>query len=132
MTSKDKANRTIDTGGGAYIEGNVTTGGGDFVGRDKITQQAGASLEGLAQLMAEMRAALPQTQMSDDTREAIEGEFTAVETQLAKPAPKKFLVLPKLEGIVKVLTGAVAAGEAVQKLLPMAQQAMQWAQQVLK
>ncbi len=28
--------RQINTGGGAYIEGNVNTGGGDFVGRDKI------------------------------------------------------------------------------------------------
>ncbi|MBN1148177.1 MAG: tetratricopeptide repeat protein [Anaerolineales bacterium] len=28
----------IDTGGGAYVDGNVSTGGGDFVGRDKIGQ----------------------------------------------------------------------------------------------
>jgi len=27
----------IDTGGGAYVDGNVETGGGDFVGRDRIT-----------------------------------------------------------------------------------------------
>ncbi|MBU0510561.1 MAG: hypothetical protein KJ638_02520 [Chloroflexi bacterium] len=26
----------IDTGGGAYTEGDVDTGGGDFIGRDKI------------------------------------------------------------------------------------------------
>jgi tetratricopeptide (TPR) repeat protein len=26
----------VDTGGGAYVEGGVDTGGGDFVGRDKI------------------------------------------------------------------------------------------------
>ncbi len=31
-------NRHIDTEGGAYIEGNVDTGDGDFVGRDKIEQ----------------------------------------------------------------------------------------------
>jgi len=29
--------RTIDTGGGAFIAGNVTVEGGDFVGRDKKT-----------------------------------------------------------------------------------------------
>ncbi len=29
--------RTIHTEGGSYIEGNVNTGGGDFVGRDKIS-----------------------------------------------------------------------------------------------
>ena len=27
--------KSIDTGGGAYVEGKVDTGGGDFVGRDK-------------------------------------------------------------------------------------------------
>jgi hypothetical protein len=30
--------RTINTGGGAYIEGGVDTGGGDFVGRDKVVK----------------------------------------------------------------------------------------------
>lgn len=29
-------NRIIDTGGGAYVEGQVSTGGGDFVGRDQV------------------------------------------------------------------------------------------------
>jgi hypothetical protein len=28
--------RHLDTGGGAYVGGNVETGGGDFVGRDKV------------------------------------------------------------------------------------------------
>lgn len=28
--------KEIDTGGGAYVGGNVNTGGGDFVGRDKV------------------------------------------------------------------------------------------------
>jgi len=31
----------IDTGGGAYIGGNVTVQGGDFVGRDKIERHVG-------------------------------------------------------------------------------------------
>ncbi len=29
---------TIDTGGGAYIAGNVDTGGGDFTGRDQVSE----------------------------------------------------------------------------------------------
>lgn len=33
MESDKKA---VDTGGGSYISGNVNTGGGDFVGRDKV------------------------------------------------------------------------------------------------
>ncbi len=33
--STQPSQTTINTGGGAYIAGNVNTGGGDFVGRDK-------------------------------------------------------------------------------------------------
>lgn len=33
-------NRTVNTGGGAYVEGNVNTGG-DFIGRDKIDNRGG-------------------------------------------------------------------------------------------
>ena len=38
MSSKEdnKESRKINTGGGAYIGGTVSTSGGDFVGRDKI------------------------------------------------------------------------------------------------
>lgn len=32
------SDKKVDTGGGAYIGGNVNTGGGDFVGRDKIVK----------------------------------------------------------------------------------------------
>ena len=34
----------INTGGGAFIGGNVNTGGGDFVGRDKITKAEGGGI----------------------------------------------------------------------------------------
>ena len=37
MSDKQNSNKT-DTGGGAYIGGSVNTGGGDFVGRDKIVK----------------------------------------------------------------------------------------------
>ena len=36
---KDGNERRINTEGGAYIEGNVDTGGGDFVGRDQTKGQ---------------------------------------------------------------------------------------------
>jgi hypothetical protein len=31
---ENQSRREINTGGGAYVEGNIYTGGGDFVGRD--------------------------------------------------------------------------------------------------
>lgn len=153
MPKNNQPNRKIDTQGGAYIEGGVNTGG-DFVGRDqnKVTvqggmsggtlvvgnhnqvnsTQTGASVAELSNLVGQIRALLPQARLDEDTQGIIDGDFQVVETQLAKPEPKKALVLPKLEGIAKMLTTAAAAGEAVQKLAPMLQQAVTWAQQVLK
>ncbi len=34
-SDENRGNRDINTGGGAYVEGQVDTGGGDFVGRDQ-------------------------------------------------------------------------------------------------
>lgn len=39
----DKIGRQINTGGGAYVEGDVRTGGGDFVGRDRVTAGGGSA-----------------------------------------------------------------------------------------
>lgn len=146
--------RVINTGGGAYIEGNVHIGKGDFVGRDQIkvnvqggisggimavgngniigAPQAPGSAAELIQLMREIRSRLPQAGLDVDTREMVEADIQAVEAQLAKPEPKKALVLPKLKSIAEVLGSAVAAGETLHKLAPMVQQALTWAQQLLK
>ena len=43
INQKVEQGRTINTGGGAYIEGNVNTGGGDFVGRDMIINKPGSA-----------------------------------------------------------------------------------------
>ncbi len=45
MTNHEKNDRTIDTGGGAYIGGAVNTGGGTFVGRDQSTVSGPESLD---------------------------------------------------------------------------------------
>ena len=37
MTNEDESKRAIDTGSGAYTEGNASVEGGDLVGRDKVT-----------------------------------------------------------------------------------------------
>jgi hypothetical protein len=154
MAEKEQSKRSINTQGGAYVEGGVTTGGGDFVGRDQnkvVVQgnvegstlvvgsdnqvtgtQNAASLTDLVRLVDEIRAQLPQSGLDPDTQEVVEGDFRVVENQLAKPEPKKALILPKLKSIAEVLTVGAVAGEAVQKLAPMVQQAIAWAQQVLR
>ncbi len=51
--------RTIHTGGGTYIEGEVEVGSGDFVGRDKITY-GGGDAEAIARAFGELYQALEQ------------------------------------------------------------------------
>ena len=48
--------RDIQTGGGAYTKGDVTTGGGDFVSRDKIVQNIQLDIP---KLLEALRVSLP-------------------------------------------------------------------------
>ncbi len=105
------------------------------VGTDNVVNTPApnqASLADLVALVKEMRALLPQARLEPDEREVVDADFKVLEAQVAKPEPKKTLVLPKLKSIAEVLGSAVAAGEAVSKLMPMLNQAIQWATQLLK
>jgi hypothetical protein len=57
----------VDTGGGAYIGGGVTVNGGDFVGRDKIVQQATDAVA-LAQAFGELYARIQQLPQAQRTQ----------------------------------------------------------------
>ena len=61
--------QTIDTGGGAYVGGSVDTGG-DFVGRDKITQ--GVSPRDLEPLFAPLLAAVAKQAPADKQAAAVQ------------------------------------------------------------
>ena len=61
MSNQDKDTRKIETGGGAYIEGSVETGGGDFVGRDQTKGLSSHEVKSiLAPLMEVIQNAPPQ------------------------------------------------------------------------
>lgn len=154
MVEKKKADRSIDTGGGAYFEGKIDTGGGDFVagsqnnvtlgsvsgstvvvGSDNTvtgSNQAGASVAELAGLVAEIRSLIPHAQLQPRVEQVIDVEFKVLEEELAQPQPAKALVLPGLKKIAETLALAAGAGEAISKLKPMIEQAVQTALQVLK
>ena len=103
----------IDTGGGAYVGGNVATGGGDFIGRDRISKTTGgATPELFAALLAELRAALAQAKLDADERPAAEGDLVVLETQAGKPQPKLSVIESKLSSIKTLLEGAAGAGMA--------------------
>jgi hypothetical protein len=158
MTRKDDERRDVHTDGGAYVGGNVETGGGEFVGRDKIVQAGergvavggdlhgtvvtgdgnvvgqhqGALLAEFQRLLAELRQGLAQAGLDDDAEAIIDGEFRVVEEQAAKPQPVGPIITAKLESATKMLTALAGTAAAAQRLLPMAQQAVEWAGQLFR
>jgi hypothetical protein len=144
MAKEDKP-KSINTGGGAYFGGKVEVHGGNVIGGDQynigagagsINQSGGTNVEDLLRLLGALRQLLPQAVVDDDTRRSLQEDVVVVVNQLEKPEPKKEIVLPKLKGILETITTAASAGEALQKMAPMAQQAfdkmMPLAQQALQ
>ena len=153
MAKKGRPARHQADAGGAYVGGDVHTEGGDFVGRDKIAAgersvimrgpasgnvistgdsavigvRQEASLEGFVRLLAELRQGLPQAGLDQDTVQVVEGDVKVAEEQAQKPKPNGAIILAKLESVTKLLTTAVTASEAAQKLVPVAHKAVQWA-----
>jgi len=111
---------SVDTGGGAYIGGQVDTGGGDFVGRDQVKtvhQAQGASVEDFVKLMAEVRTLLPRAGLDPEVNEVIEGDFQVLEEQATKERPKGGIVKAKLKGISALIQETGKTSDAVVKIL---------------
>lgn len=99
---------TVNTGGGAYVAGHVTTNGGDFVGRDKHTttttitgdgnvigdhsastviKQQGVDAGALAQAFAAFyQAVQQQPDLPPEDKEDLRAELQEVEAELQKGA----------------------------------------------
>jgi len=121
----------VDTGGGAYIGGSVDAGR-DVIGRDQIIGQTqeGISLDEFLQLLAQLRQGIPTAELDADVAEIIEGDVTVIEDQAHKEQPHKSIILSKLKGVTELLTEAGKIAAAAAPLVPLAQKALTWAQQL--
>lgn len=101
----------IDTAGGAFIGGNVNTGGGTFVGRDQYTIPGppDVNLAELRALVAELGRLLQQAKLAPDIGEIVEGDLEVVKRQVAQDAPKGALVKNRLGSLKDLLSGAETA-----------------------
>lgn len=151
MTSNPDKPGTLNTGGGAYIGGNVNTQG-DFVGRDKvvtagsggvavggnvtggaivtgsgnvISQPQGATLEDLRALIAELGRLLPQAGLNPEVAEVIEGDYQVVKKQAESDKPNGGIVKTKLKSVLELLTSSGNAAGAVEKILSIGTKAAQ-------
>jgi hypothetical protein len=126
MTGDPKDSSSINTGGGAYIGGNVDTGGGTFVGRDQvITSHSGVSLEELRRLVAELGRLLPQAGLPKDLTEVIEGDFKVVEQQASKDSPNGGIIKNKLSSLLGLVNSAGNTAGALEKIISVASKATQ-------
>jgi di/tripeptidase len=149
MSKKDKQSK-VETGGAAYIGGNASAGR-DLVGRDLITtigdgnvngdhsqatviKQAnqGGTIREFNDLLAELRTMLPQAELDAETAAVVDADVKVVQEQAGKPKPNGAIIISRLEGITKVLAAAGGLAVAGQKLLPMAQKAVEWAGQLFR
>ncbi|MCH8876164.1 MAG: hypothetical protein IIA89_05000 [Chloroflexi bacterium] len=126
--------RVIHTGGGAYVQGQVSTGGGDFVGRDQIkttSETVGLSAAEVAELFKPLYATIesrPNTSSTDVADlnvelhelqdEIAEGE-TANEESLARRLRNFQRMAPDiLDVVLATLANPVAGfGEVVKKVV---------------
>jgi hypothetical protein len=97
----------VDTGGGAHIVSNVNTGGGDFIGRDKITH--GISPHELEPLFATLLAAIAQ-QAPAQTKAAAVQQAEELKAEVAKGEKAEDGKIAKIvDGLTGMVPGAVGA-----------------------
>lgn len=118
---KPTGGRAIDTGGGAYVEGSVSTGGGDFVGRDQ-TKNIGAGAAEAAELFEKLFAAIEKNpKLSQEEKADVKAEVEEVKAEAEKgeEASESFLtrrlrsigrMAPDILEVVLATIGNPAAG----------------------
>ena len=108
--------------------------GGVRVGRDLVAEnvaggdltiQAGGpaniELQELSRLLKELRIRLAQSDLDEETKEAVKEDLKTVEKEARSPQPNKSTLRSRLSGIQGVLQEAVAAGAAAAGLVEVAQ-----------
>ena len=110
-------NRNINTNGGAYTEGNVNLNNGDFVGRDKVTNNQGISKEEFLQLLQTFKQDLSNSGLPEDTVESVSDDIKAVEKQLQKDEPNTSIISGLLEDANKTMDTVAQGQETFNKIL---------------
>lgn len=131
----NKIKRQINTGGGAYIEGNLDMGAGStFVGRDQhiVNHHPGVSVDGLLALLKQMQAELPKAVPDESQRQRIEAEIQGAAVEVRDAQPSATIISSKLEVAEALLKKLTSTGLAVGGLVTMVQQGLQWVGQLFR
>lgn len=111
-------------------DGNVI-GDNNRVHVDK-SQTTGVTVDEFLRLLGELRQELPQAGLDPDVAEAVVADLQVVEAQAHKPKPNAGLIRLKLSSIAELLATADGVAGMLQRLQPLAQRALDAAQQLFR
>ncbi len=109
-------------------DGNVV-GNNNWVNVDK-SQTTGATLDEFLRVLAELRQAIPQAGLDPDEAEALVSDLQQAEVLARKPQPNARLILTRITNVAGLLATADGVAGMLQRLQPLAQQALTAAQQL--
>jgi hypothetical protein len=142
----------VETGGGAFIGGNVDTGGGDLVGRDSIrpvvrgsvgnlfagtneggsVSQGEASVAGFQRALEEFAEQLKLAEMSPGLKKAAIEDVETVASETQQEHPDKDLIIHKVDSISQLLGKMAGAATSLTGLAEIAHRLLEWATQLFQ
>lgn len=111
------------------------TGDGNVVGDHSLStvvkqNRTGITTDDFLRLLAELRQSLPSAGLDPDIAQVIEADLQVAESQAQKAEPNATLILLKLRSAAELLAAADGVWGIVERVRPLAQQAVEWAGQL--
>ncbi len=127
-----KFDNRVSTGGGAYIGGNVNVQGGDFIGRDRISNAHSSSQaltsEDFLVLLEQIQAELSAVLLDGKARTMVEHEIDSIKEEARDEQPSLPLIEARLNSIQSVIQKTAGIATATVGLAQVVQRAIQLAQ----
>lgn len=156
---EEKSEKQINVGGGAYIGGDVSTSGGDFVGRDKIIASGSSSvaiggnvsgsaivtgdgnvvgfsnvvghIEGIVSYIQQVEELIKDLDIQEDDREEILSDINRAKQSLASSPPNLRIVVKRLTSLVDFVS-EIDNLDIQRSVLPSARRALMMAKNALE
>jgi hypothetical protein len=111
------------------------TGDGNVIGdhsRSTVVKQSptGITIDDFLRLLDKLEQALSTVELDPDIAEAVEADLQAAEKQARKPKPNRSLLLMRLGNVAQMLATGDGVLGVSERVLPLAQQALEWGGQL--